>query len=857
MDPVNNPLVDSLIRTLVGPGVIVENIKCNLQETSKAMGTFRTTGTWLGLNAGVMMVTGQADTMAGSNSGGIISVQLPYTDTIPGCSDGRNMLNQVLASQSTIVRRATDAVTVQFDIIPATDSIKFNYVFASEEYNTFVCSNFNDIFGFFIKGPGIQGDLNLGPNFPNTKNIALIPGTTLPVSINTVNNGTGTPAENCTFTPQGIAAYIDNTTATLNPQIYPRLRFNGLTRKIQAAVKVIPCQTYTLTFTISDVTDRSYDSGVFIEKGSLRSSGVTAVQSSVFSARFPYAIVNCNPGKFIFERCAANTIDPLTVKYLLKGTAVNGVDYKWQNPATQQLEDFPTEFTLASGKYLDSLILVGIDNPTWTNFALKTVILKFLNPITPYINGQPNFRGDSTTLTLRKKFNYNAGPDIKLCQGTDSTLEPTSLIYVSDRYKWMEIGVNNDTIPAQALSCVDCPLPVTNTDTSRTYIVFVQDSISGCVSFDSIRVDVFKVPTLAMSTDKPGNGVCKGDQIRLTANPAGLDSTWTYQWTPPLFANNVGVAPDSLKNRSLLIISHQVAQFYKVTAKNQLGCFKMDSIEARIITRPIFSIPPTDTVCYKTKYRILPDFLQDTLQTQFSWATNVSNINLSDSINPTLTITPTQSGRYILTGRNNCNVGGLAARDTFEIVVIDSISAAHTYTILKDNFTTAPVQFTSGFYPPGFPRTWSLRREDDNWDTLLLGTTPTINLNKGGDYISTGIVYMQMGTHFCSDTVRQRFVIEPLGNVYIPNLVLEGGNIGNSTLVITARDENGNKLREIKDGKLTVYNRWGKKVYEKENYNNDLDSKKLKEDYSDGVYFFEFSVERYNFKQGGWLHIKH
>lgn len=860
MHPVNNPLVDSIVLSLVGAGVIVENIRCNMVETSKSIGTFKAPGPWLGIQAGMMMVTGQADTMAGPNTGGgIISVQMPYTDTVDGCSGGRQMLNQVLASQSTVVRRATDCVTIQFDIIPATDSIKFNYVFASEEYNTFVCSNFNDIFGFFIKGPGIPGDLSLGPNFPNTKNIALIPGTDLPVSINTVNNGipgSGT-GDNCTFTPQGIAAYVDNTTATLNPPIFQRLRFNGLTHVLQAGVKVIPCATYTLTFTVSDVTDRSYDSGVFIEKGSLRSSGVTAVQSSVFSSRFPYAIVNCNPGKFIFERCAANTIDPLTAKYLLKGTAVNGVDYKWEKP-NGDLVDFPESFTLESGKWIDSLILVGIDNPTWDNVASKTVVVKFLNSAIPFLpNGQPNLRGDSTTMVLRKKFIYNAGPNIKLCQGSDTLLKPISPTVVSDRYRWVQLNENNDTIPATSLSCTDCATPIASTDTNTTYIVFVRDSISGCVSFDTIRVEVFKIPTLALSSNKPGNGVCKGDEIRLFANPTGLDSSWVYKWETPLFANNVGVDPDSLNQRQLLIISHNVPQFYKVIATNLLGCQKEDSIEARIITRPIFSIPETDTVCYKTPYRIVPSFFQDTLQTQFSWTSSDRNVNLQDSLTPFLTITPTVSGRYILTGRNNCNIGGLAARDTFDIVVVDSISAKHSYELLQDNFTVAPVQFSSSFYPLSYPHIWKLSLEDNTFDTVLLGNSPLVNIRNGGNYASTAIVFQQLGSLYCADTVVQKFVIDPLGRVYIPNLVLENGVLSNNTFIVTARDEKGQKLREITDGKLTIYNRWGKKIYEKENYNNDLNSKKLKDEFSDGIYFFEFSVERYNYKNGGWLNIQH
>lgn len=857
MNPITNPLIDSLVGTLVGSGVIVENIRSNLDETSRAMGTFKAPPALMGIAAGLIMTTGQADTMAGNNNGGTISVSLPYADTIDGCSNGRQMLNKVLASGSTISRKATDCATIQFDIIPATDSIKFNYVFASEEYNTFVCSDYNDIFGFFIKGPGIAGDLNLGPTFPNTKNIAIIPGTNLPVSINTVNNGTAGSgsATNCTFTPQGIASYIDNSTANLNPYIYQRLRFNGLTKVLTAGVKVIPCQTYTLTLTISDVTDRAYDSGVFIEKGSLRSSGVTAVQSSVFSARFPYAIVDCNPGKFIFERCAANTIDPLKAKYKLSGTAVNGVDYKRLLP-NGDTEIFPDSFILSSGVALDSLILVGVDNPTWENVLSKTVVVKFLNSITPILpNGKPNFRGDSTVLTLRRKFLYNAGPDIGLCQGTDTLLKSISTIVNSDRYRWMQVGSNNDTIPAIGLSCTDCSNPKASTDTNTTYIVFIQDSVSGCVSFDTIKVDVYKVPTLAMSTDKPGNGVCKGDLIRLFANPYGLDSTWTYKWEKPLAANNVGVDADSLKKRSLLIISHNVSQFYTVTATNVLGCFKTDSIEGRIIARPIFRLPETDTVCFKTPFRIVPTFLEDTLQTQFSWTSSDRSVNLGDSLAPWLSIVPGVSARYILTGRNNCNIGGLAAKDTFDIVVIDSISAAHKFELLQDNFTTAPVQLTSQFYPQSFPRVWTLRNEDNSWDTVLLGNSQIINIKKGGNYLSTAIVSNQLGSHYCVDTVSQRFVIDPLGNVYIPNLILEGGKLENSKLIITARDENNQVLREITDGKLTIYNRWGKKVYEKDNYNNDLNSDKLS-DFTDGIYFFEFTVERYNYKNGGWLQIK-
>lgn len=855
VDPVTNPLVDSLVGSLVGSGVIVENIRTNLVETSRAIGTFKAPQNLFGIKEGLVMVTGFADTVAGPNSTPTMSNQIPYDDTTDQCPIGRQMLNSVLeySNTGTVPRLATDCATIQFDIIPATDSIKFNYVFASEEYNTFVCSNFNDIFGFFIKGPGIAGDVSLAPTFDNTKNIALIPGTDLPVAINTVNNGTGTPAENCTFTPEGIAAYVDNTLATNNPPIYNRLKFNGLTRVLTASVKVIPCQTYTLTLTISDVTDRSWDSGVFIEKGSLRSSGVTAVQSSVFDVRFPYAIVDCNPGKFIFERCAANTIDPLTARFKLSGTAVNGFDYLQQLPGggTQLLAD---SFTLSSGTALDSLILIGVDNPTWATQPTKTVVIKFLSSVKPYINGVPNYRGDSTTLTIKRRYTYNANPGFSICQGTDSTLKPVTPFDSRDRYRWVELTANQDTTATTSLSCTDCYNPRTSADTTTTYVLFVNDSLSGCQTSDTVKIKVFNVPTLSMATNRTGNSVCKGDEIRLFANQTNINPAWKYLWTKPLTANNTGVDPDSLKQRQLLIIAHNLNQFYKVKATNELGCSMMDSIEVRILTRPIFKLPEVDTVCYKAPFRIVPSQLSDTLNTLYSWLSSDNSVNLSDSITPYLTIYPKVSARYILSGRNNCATGGVA-KDTFNIHVIDSISAGHTYTYLNDSLTVAPVKFQSSFYPPSFARTWDLYNETMTWDTTLTGTSPEVKFRKGGNYTSEVVVYSREGTRYCSDTVKQKFTITPLGQVFIPNLVTDNEDSRNSAFVITARDEDGKILREIKEGNLSVFNRWGKQVYQRDNYNNELNFDKLKDELQDGIYFYEFSVARYNYKTGGWFRI--
>jgi len=72
-----------------------------------------------------------------------------------------------------------DAIVLEFDFRCASDSVEFEFLFSSEEYNEYANSTFTDVFGFFVTGPGFA---------PNT-NVALIPGTTTPISINTINNG--------------------------------------------------------------------------------------------------------------------------------------------------------------------------------------------------------------------------------------------------------------------------------------------------------------------------------------------------------------------------------------------------------------------------------------------------------------------------------------------------------------------------------------------------------------------------------------------------------------------------------------------------------------------------------------------
>ena len=118
----------------------------------------------IGISEGVLLTTGWVGFAVGPNTKDDIS----FAALAAGDPDLQQLVNAL----------TFDAAVLQFDFVPYQDSVTFEYVFGSDEYTEYVGSPYNDVFAFFISGPGIAGK----------QNIALIPGTSTPVSINNVNH---------------------------------------------------------------------------------------------------------------------------------------------------------------------------------------------------------------------------------------------------------------------------------------------------------------------------------------------------------------------------------------------------------------------------------------------------------------------------------------------------------------------------------------------------------------------------------------------------------------------------------------------------------------------------------------------
>ncbi len=293
---VNTNITDSAFASsLIGPGVSISNISLNC--SNEAYGIFNSTNSNVGIGDGILLTTGKAIEAIGPNDNDNADHQWNTSFSDPDLITIEQGANN-------------DVCILEFDLVPLGNQIDFQYVFASEEYPTYVC-NINDAFGFFISGPGIAG----------SQNMALVPGTNIPVSINTIN------AKNSGCAPHflnSIPFFVNN--GNNSPVNGPNaIRYNGFTVPLTASSAVIPCETYHLKIAIADTDDSWYDSGVFIEASSLTSDKITLESNYSTTSGDSIIYEGCGAAVLTFTR--ADTLGIATTTLLVSGTAINGTDY--------------------------------------------------------------------------------------------------------------------------------------------------------------------------------------------------------------------------------------------------------------------------------------------------------------------------------------------------------------------------------------------------------------------------------------------------------------------------------------------------------------------------------------------------
>ncbi|MCH2224343.1 MAG: choice-of-anchor L domain-containing protein [Crocinitomicaceae bacterium] len=370
VDPTPSP-TQLVQNNLIGNGVSVSNITFSGQTSQ--IGSFDGSSSNIGLPFGLVM-----------SSGNVVDCIPPAQPSIgqfggPGDPDLLTVAQSVTSNPASgNINVTQDAAILEFDFIPIGDSVRFNFVFASEEYLTYVNTQYNDAFGFFISGPGFAGPFASPAGFPNgAENLAVVPGTAEPITISTIHPGLNA------------AYYIDNPTGTTHS-------FNGFTIPISIEFEVVCGQTYHFKFAVSDCQDDFLDTAVFLEGASFSSEAVQVAVATVTGDTAVYE--GCTDADFIFSRPVTDTTDTLIINYNITGTATEGVDFgTLVNPVTF----LPGEDTVILNLLptADGVIEPG-ESVTITAFTISPCGDTIVSSGTVWIFDEPNITIDEQDTTL-------------------------------------------------------------------------------------------------------------------------------------------------------------------------------------------------------------------------------------------------------------------------------------------------------------------------------------------------------------------------------------------------------------------------------------------------------------------------
>jgi large repetitive protein len=566
-----------LVQQLVGTGVTFTN--ANLTCNNNGSARFSSTNTALGIDSGVVLTTGRA-TSGGFGTYGVNANALD----LASIDRGTNAMDLDLYTLSglTNTNDFEDLCKLEFDFVPQGDTLRFQYKFASEEYPDYNCTDFNDIFAFFISG---------GTQYPSSTNLAIIPGTTIPVAINSINDGT-VPALGNTTNCTGMGAGSPYTSLYYNNSTNATIVYDGMTKLLTATALVSPCTTYHMKFAIADIFDGFYDSGVFLKAGSFSTNTVKidgVKKATGTPAGWPFITEGCISDTIVFKRPYPTPL-PQPVYFNLSGTATNGADYTAfptfiNIPANDTMVKLPVtaltdaltegtetinvriSATPCSNNFADSILITIKDYPMYSvtdndtvcigqNKLLATTLsapdtaIKFLwkpgnipgastlvlplssqtYTVTASYPGCPN-RDSTVSIFVSGYPTVNAGPDVTICDGASTTLvgtASTSAAFPIATYLWN---------PGATLSANNISNPVASPTVNTTYTVTAVN-IAGCTGTDAVIVNVKPLLTLSAATTAV-NCANAGGNISITTNASGAPTIF-YTLQPGNVTNTTG-----------------------------------------------------------------------------------------------------------------------------------------------------------------------------------------------------------------------------------------------------------------------------------------------------------------------------
>ena len=497
-----NYTATELIEDIFVSGNCFEVIENSIEFTGddRAKGYFSNGVSSINIEDGVVLSTGRVETIVGPNSFYNSATNLYGAANDPDLED-------LLSSNSNLY----DLTSLEFDFTPTTDMVSFEFVFASDEYCEYVNSTFNDVFGFFISGPGING-----PFTNNAENVALVPGTNDYIAINSVNY-----LDNSSYYINNVPVWQYNSMpsaldcdgqAQIEGEATQFIEFDGFTSALTAQISLQACETYHIKLAIADVGDAYYDSAVFLKANSFDAGGnadATVMTPDGNTSNVIYEA--CDEGGFIFTRTDDDLTVPLIVNFSLSpiSTATSGLDF----------QALPTSITIPAG---DSVYFLPVNVVTdMIVEGNETIILDLESSCScemPFVELQITDLNPLEVLLLGDT----------LCNAAMVTLTPEvsgGLLGTGYTYLW-DSGETTPTISVSPTS-------------TTTYSLTVTD-FCGNVSENETEVIITQLPTALISGYEQ---ICPGNtdaflQIDFTGE-GPWDVVYTIDNTAPISITNI------------------------------------------------------------------------------------------------------------------------------------------------------------------------------------------------------------------------------------------------------------------------------------------------------------------------------
>uniref|UniRef100_UPI0037C00F32 choice-of-anchor L domain-containing protein n=1 Tax=Flavobacterium sp. TaxID=239 RepID=UPI0037C00F32 len=572
-----------------------------------------------------------------------------------------------------------DVSFIKFNFTPFTDNFSFNFIFASNEYGTYQCG-YSDVFAFILT------DVTAGTP---PQNLAVIPGTTTPVSVTNIRNNAyngSCPSVNPTY----FSVYSPNVTPVTNTV----MNMIGYTVPMTASATVIPNHNYTIKLVIGDYgltptsTDSAFDSAVFIEGGSFN--------IGLANLTYPIGIGGENIDDMLVSNGKA--ICPGQTRVISTGLNAANFDFVWTKDGVNLNIDAPSITVSSPGTYCVSASVTGGGTCSQTDCLVVEYFIGFPINQTP-----PNLFVCSSPANLTTQ-------NLPILAGLDPSIHD-----VQYYYSMADAQAENNPITAPIAITLGATIPI---------VARVTNIFAACPEYATFNVTYINNNTVAAASSTPT--ICQNTPLTaITHATTGATGIGTATGLP------AGVTATWASNTITISGTPTASGTFNYSIPLTGGCGTITATGTITVT-PGYTVSlasSTPTLCSTTT--LIPITHTTTGASGIGIAvglpTGVSAIWASNSV--TISGTPSVTGTFNYSIPLTGGCGTISATGTITVISINTVAPGTTNPSFCLNSPILPITHTTGGatgigtatgLPAGVTATWAA-------DTITISGTPTVS----------------------------------------------------------------------------------------------------------------------------------